>query len=266
MTRHADIRRMLYEHTREELTPGERAAVDAHLHVCTRCSRERDAIARTGSALKRRATQPSEERSDEFWSSFAPGIMRAIDARAAAAPPAFAALLDSMRTAWLLHRRMLLGFSGLAAAAILAFVFWPRSGQEPGNPATVAALTQPTAEAAKDDMQRYLSRSKILLVGISNMKLAENQPTDITVERRASHELAQETRYLERRPLDRQSARLLNDLDKIFVGMSNIEGSDNAPAVRMIRDGIHRENLLFKVRMAEAMYERAQFVNVSDRH
>jgi hypothetical protein len=110
-------------------------------------------------------------------------------------------------------------------------------------------------------MSGYLRRSKTLLVGLTNMKPAPTGSVDLSTERKMSRELVQEARFLKQLPLDDRSVRLLSDLEKIQIELANLDASYNAPEVELIRHGIRRENLLFKVRVSETLYERASFVH-----
>ena len=52
--------------------------------------------------------------------------------------------------------------------------------------------------------------------------------------------------------MEARSARLIGDLEKILIELANIEEDQDIPNVEMIRSGIRRENLLFKIRMTES--------------
>jgi hypothetical protein len=41
---------------------------------------------------------------------------------------------------------------------------------------------------------------------------------------------------------------------------------NDLPDIEIISSGIRRENLLFKIRLAEAMYDSAQFVTTADHY
>jgi hypothetical protein len=64
-----------------------------------------------------------------------------------------------------------------------------------------------------------------------------------------------EARYLRNQPLDARSAELVGDLEKIMIELANLEEEHDLPNVELIRTGIRRENLLFKIRMAENLLE-----------
>jgi hypothetical protein len=77
--------------------------------------------------------------------------------------------------------------------------------------------------------------------------------------------LVREARYLKQQPLDVRSRQLMNDLERILIELANTEEQNDLPNVEIIRGGIHQENLLFKIRMAEAMYDSAQFMYAGER-
>jgi hypothetical protein len=107
-------------------------------------------------------------------------------------------------------------------------------------------------------MNQYLRKSKVLLVGLENMKTGEGRTVDLTAERKASRALVDESRSLKQQPLDLHSVQLMNDVDKILIELANTDESESSPHVEMLRGGIRQENLLFKIRMAE---NSARFVN-----
>jgi hypothetical protein len=111
---------------------------------------------------------------------------------------------------------------------------------------------------------QYFRKSKMLLVGLTNMKTDLAEPPDFSSEQRLSRDLIHEARYLKQQPLDSRSRRLVSDLEKILIEVENIKGHDDLPDVEIIRSGIHQENLLFKIRMAEAMLDSAGFITARE--
>ena len=56
--------------------------------------------------------------------------------------------------------------------------------------------------------------------------------------------------------------KLIGDLEKILIELANIKEESGLPNVEIVRGGIHQENLLFKIRMAEAMYDTTRFMKI----
>ncbi len=116
-------------------------------------------------------------------------------------------------------------------------------------------------ENTVDPMGQYLRRSKVLLVGLSNLKTADGSPVDLSVERTVSRELIREARNLGEEHLDPRSVLLLRDLQKILIELANMEQQSDLPNVEIIRSGIEQENLLFKIRMAEATRDSVRLIH-----
>jgi hypothetical protein len=116
-------------------------------------------------------------------------------------------------------------------------------------------LTGEGADSRTDQFDRRLSdyfrKSKTLLVGVSNITPVKGESVDLDAERRTSRTLLREARYLRSGPVDARSSRLIDDLDRILIGLANGEEAASAPDIRMIRGGIQSRNLLFKLRMQE---------------
>src|SRR6185369_5044246 len=100
----------------------------------------------------------------------------------------------------------------------------------------------------------YITQSKTLLVGISNMKPVSETSYDLSVEQVKSKQLIQEARYLKEQPIDARAQRLIGDLERILIELANMKEEGNAPNVEILRGGLHQENLLFKIRMEEKTF------------
>jgi len=87
---------------------------------------------------------------------------------------------------------------------------------------------------------------------------------DLSSERKVSRDLIEEARYLQSQPLDRRSERLIGDMEKILIELANMKEQNELPNVEMIRGGIHQENLLFKIRMAESLYDTTAAIQGSN--
>jgi len=143
------------------------------------------------------------------------------------------------------------GFAAIAAAFLLL------QGR-PTPPRDVeAGLAPPVPSPVRVDerMTEYLRKSQTLLVGLTNKKAVPGKPVDIDAEREASRSLVTEARFIKHQSLDRRSSRLVGDLERIFIEVANAEPMMRSGDIEIIRNGIRQENLLFKVRMAQARYE-----------
>jgi hypothetical protein len=281
MTGHSDIQLMFYEYLRDELAPSDRATVETHLSSCKECTDEFKALNETLSLFPAPTRMPSEERTEEFWHSFASSIIAKATARKRITKNPFAEVVDWIEEILLLRPRYAYAVGASITVALASLAFWTfitptqrelsddrQHGKPLGHVSQLATYGETIDEQSGIPVQRvnqYFRKSKTLLVGLANMKMNNAEPLDFSTERRVSRDLVREARYLKRQPLDVRSRHLMNDLERILIELENIEEQNDLSNVEIIRGGIHQENLLFKIRMAEAMYDSAQFMYASER-
>jgi hypothetical protein len=245
----------LYEYACGDLSERDREEIEEHLAVCQACTADLDVIRAAIAMLPRPARAPSEQRDQAFWAGFASRVEREISARSRRS--LLGTLHDHIVSFVTFNQTPLLAGTGtLAVIALAVVLLWPHSAPAPAPSKTEEALLPAVIrEPAAQRMNQYLKRSKILLVGLSNLKTEGVDPVDLTMERRQSRELVHEARYLQQQPLDARSAKLVGDLEKILIELANIGEERHMPNVEIIRTGIRRENLLFKIRMTESLLE-----------
>jgi predicted anti-sigma-YlaC factor YlaD len=247
--RHAAIRSQLHDYLVGGLTPEERSKVEEHLQHCRPCSEFLHDLPELNSLWN---GDPSLQRSAEYWHSFPLAVETKLGEAERQQPPSRP---DRFRPVRVDRRRMILAACG-AVALMFFILFFPRH-EESGDRAAVSAPPPDTTSAMR--VNRYLQRSKILLVGITNLPTGPDLPLDLGTEQKASRELAEEAKVLKRHPLDIRTARLIDDLERIQNRLANMSTGDQRQDLSLARDGIRQENLLFKVRMAESLYDRPLF-------
>jgi hypothetical protein len=262
MREHRRIQGLLYEYLRDELEQGERHRVEEHLARCGRCVRELHELRSVLVVLTPAETDPSGTRSGFFWETFAARVEQQVrdDARRKQSLPLLS--VDEI-IRWLGSRRQFaISTVGAIATVIVALVVWTPWDvvDEAGDPAEHVA--RQTDDGTSDDaltdrvtsrrVSEYFRRSKVLLVGLTNVKDPERSPLNAEAVQEISRELVYESRYLQQYPIDQRSARLMNDVERILLKVANSDQS--RPAMDVVRGGIRQENLLFKLRMAESAY------------
>lgn len=280
MMRHGDIQLLLYEYLNDELSSQDRAAVDDHLSTCTDCARELKSLREALALLPPPVTPPSEERAGEFWNAFASSVVEKIAEQKRARKNPFVELIDLLEDVLLLRPRLVYAVIGSAAVLFVALAIWtlyPRTNVDvAGNmpkldsvslehkSQPVTFVRDPQLLVPDRRVSQYFRKSKMLLVGLTNMKTERGEPLDFSSERRLSRDLIREARYLRQQPLDGRSRRLMSDLEKILIELKNVEERSDLPDIDIIRSGIHQENLLFKIRMAEAMFDSSRFITARE--
>ena len=298
MSRHRRVQMSLYDYLDGTLDDHHRSLVEEHLKNCSSCAGALARMQEAVSLVARPERPASDVRSGEFWATFATAVEGRIQQRRQM-KPRLADLWDVVHSYLFFHRGSF-ALAGMVAAMILVvilivnrttptheYVFIDSSKSpsiplEPRNETaqrtdelerplgdnqsqskyTASPLEAPLRVRYADNrMSQYLRKSKVLLIGIANLKTEEGQPVDLSVEQRASRELVKEARYLKQRRLNPRVDELVDAMSRILIELANITKEQQAPNMEIVRSGIHQENLLFKIRMAEAVYDSAQFVH-----
>jgi hypothetical protein len=253
MTGHGRIRALLYDYVRGELGAGEAHAVGEHLGRCPRCAREAADLRSLLDVVPDGSKRPSSALPDSYWTGFANEVMGrlgdgTLPGRARPGPAGLGFFGRIPATA----RRASLA-AAVVAIAVALYVMNTRPPGETG-PASTGSVVASAADTLSDFDRRlsdYFRRSKTLLVGVSNDEPMLVNSSDIETERRTSRSLLEEARSLRAGPIDLRSAKLIDDLDQIMIGLANSKAGSPSPAVDLIRVGIRDKNLLFKLRMHE---------------
>ncbi len=255
MRRHRHIRTNLYDYIAGDLPEDLRATIDRHLATCPTCSGELDRMRQTLSLIPAPGEPASDERSVEFWSTFADRVERRLDEPAFPAYSRVPALRESFAAVLGMRWRTTTAIAtAFAAVAIACVRFRAGTREEPAKPVIPATAKSEVVRTDKT-LNQYFRQSQTVLVGLENKQAAPGKPVDIDAERAVSRRLATEARFLKNQPIDSRSARLVGDLERIFIKVANSSPQDNRGDLELIRGGIRQENLLFKVRMAQARYE-----------
>ena len=259
--RHSEVRNLLYDYLSNELTNEERVTVESHLSSCKPCSEELRGLQQTLAILPHPSDDPSGERDETVWRRIAENVEREFQERHRPSPHLLDRLVETLRSYCTLRPASAYAIGGSLAVVILALALmrWqPKQHVTDGTTQPVDSTAILARYETQERISEYFRKSRTLLVGIANMKTDDEQNLDLSAERKLSRSLVHEARYLRHQPLDGRSARLVDDLQKILIELANLEERNDAPNVEIIRSGIHQENLLFKIRMAEASYDTSR--------
>jgi hypothetical protein len=253
MTGHGRVRLLLYDYVCNDLVESDRAIIEHHLSLCERCRKECEEIREVIQILPEPGHRPSNELPEEYWSEFARGILDAVPAHRRGRPGVTHPLSKLLAPFGTISRRFVPVFATLLILLGAGYLSWKLSSPPDEPHDSVLRVTgEEGVYVPEDRFGQYLRKSKVLLVGMTNMPAPEGVEMDVTQERRLSRELIREARYLRRAALlDLRSTLLIEDLDKILITLANTRQRENRSELELLRGGIRRENLLFKIRMAE---------------
>ena len=262
MSAHRKMNLLLYDYLKNEISDTDRIAVEKHLESCRQCQDDVDEIRTAIRLLPQQNIVPSAERPAEYWQRFAGIVDERLKPQSSSAARFWSDIWDDIISFVMIRPVTVSAVSGVMILLVVAVVVWQRTvpvrltenGVQPQQAAEISV--QPTVQDIR--MGDYFRKSKMLLVGITNMKLNENEQVDLSAERKYSRALLQEARYLKNQPMDNRSAKLIGDLEKILIQLANAKDQGDAPDVEIIRGGIHQENLLFKIRVAESVFDSSR--------
>jgi hypothetical protein len=259
----AHVRELLYDVATGDASPVDTERVRAHTAMCPSCAADLEVIREAVAAFPRAEAPPGDARDEAFWTALA----NEVEGTIRSTPPAPRSLLELLRDAAdafvsANRVRLLAGAGTLALATAVILLLWretpaPNNAARPADPVPANTVAGIPAQDASLRMNDYLKKSRVLLVGITNMK-TDAPEMDLSAERKQSRALIHEARYLRTQRLDARSAKLIGDLDRILIELANVEDRDDLPGVELIRTGIRKENLLFKIRMTENLMQATE--------
>ena len=274
MNRHSHIRGLLFDYAKGGLPSDQAAKVEEHIAACKSCASEVKELRTLHEQVEATLQAVPERLPKEYWDGLPAEVLLRIGRpdRQVAVEPSW---LDKVLGLFELKPLRYVAALGCAVAMLFAVVLvwqWIRSDRPVEHVSTTKStfvgsdsLRIHMAVVPVQRVGQYFSRSRVLLVGLTNMDLPRGEPLDISIERQASHELAEEAKYLKDQPLDIRSAKLIDEMEKIFVEIADVNVRSNTESLELIRQSIHRQNLLFKVRMAETLYDSTLVASAQSR-
>ncbi|MFH0990481.1 MAG: zf-HC2 domain-containing protein [bacterium] len=249
--RHRTVQNLLYDYLNDELSAPEAAQVRDHLARCNKCFGEQQIIKESIRLLQPKQVKPSESLSETYWHNFAVEILHQVQS-GAKKENALKLWWESNRYWFLSRKSYSLSIAGGLALVILAVFLWPLTRSvdpEVGN--SIRLVSESPDEQVNQELSDYFHKSKILLVGISNIRSEDVGNIDLSVERDAARNLVRQARTFDHKEVDARSRMLIKAMEKILIELANMEERDGLSDVELIRTGIREENMLFKIRMAE---------------
>lgn len=280
MSSHRAMQMMMYEYVTGTVTEDDRTTFEAHLAGCAACRADLAELREALTLMPVPSTTPDAERPEAFWDGFSSSVMDSIAREKA--PRRHIQMPDWIETILLLRPRYVLATAGVFLVLVMiTSLLINRSAQQRDvaeqrqigadgsfrqRPDSLLAQAREFQGVPVQRVNQYFRKSKTLLVGFTNLRADAGEQVDFSTERRISGDLIREARYLREQPLDSRSRQLMKDLEVILIELKNIEMHNDLPNIEIISSGIRRENLLFKIRLAEAMYDSAQFVTAADHY
>jgi hypothetical protein len=116
---------------------------------------------------------------------------------------------------------------------------------------------------------QYLDRSKVLLLGIVNTEPTAPDAAVLNLPRKQAlaRDLVAEAGRLQTElntPAQQRMNDLVRDLEVILLQIANLEATHDLPAIEMVRSGVERRGILFKINLEAMQRTRAATPPPSD--
>lgn len=240
-----------------ELENDRQQAFDAHLTGCENCAAAfRELHATLQILSKREQPQADPAFLDGFWTRLAPELEKASRPVKYNGRFRFNFLPEILFT-----QKWIWGLAGAAALLVLGILigkYYFSAAITPTQFAEEQPVSPPDAQYAMvaNRSQRYLERSKVLLLGLVNSEPAENDSSVLILpyKKQLSRELVQEAHVLKQELSDTRQPRLeklVADIEMILLQIANLEETQDLPAVEMIRSSVDRKGILLKINLEE---------------
>jgi hypothetical protein len=249
MMRHRAVRNLLYDYLRTDMDPALKHEVESHLTGCETCSRDLRAVTAVLNALVKETETVESSREQSEWNALHASIMRRIESgedHRTSLWPEFIFWIRSVAA------RPRYAVAAGMVAALIGLLWFMKSPTADREQLPVEAIQAPAPEPM--ELGRYFRKSRALLTGLSNLDPPPDAPIDLSVEREISRQLIIEGRSLQGGRLDPRSNRLISDVDRIMERVSSAAEEARPPDIQAIRSDIRGQNLLVKLRVAEASY------------
>jgi len=248
-------RAMFTEALSDEFSQEQRQWFFDHINACPDCDAEYQALIRAVQTMKQRTL---DEPGDAFWDTYWDRLEKKLPDRQQTGFP--------QRTWWQqlsgrgrfqpqLAYRFAVGVALIAVGVLIGKFYF--SGSEPTPHTLVMQAKRDTSAqhvALETRTNRYLDRSKILLLGLVNFdtKNEDAYALDIPYQKQISQDLVQEADYLKDQltePSQQQVRELIISLEMILLQIANFENQNDLAAIEVVKSGVDETGILLKINL-----------------
>jgi hypothetical protein len=240
-----------------DLGPREKRFLDAHLTKCPDCEAAYAELRSTLQVMDRRErVSPDSEFWEEYWERLEPHL---------ATPPRekrrtalrWGGVFETLRYKPTWVYRLAIGCA-LVAAGVMIGLYFGSVPEQPVAPEFRAEGSSPSAAVtlAQAHADRYIERSKVLLLGLVNFDPATEDTAilDLSRQQRISRDLVRDAVSLKAELSETDQVRLrrlIEDLEVILLQIANVESKHDLSMIEMVKSGVDRRGILLKINLEE---------------
>lgn len=230
-------------------------ALQDHMATCDGCAH---AFAQMEQTLAITAEVKEPALSESYWENYYEQLEERI---AEANRPVFnwkrLGLVDRLR-GFMIPRPVMQWSAALALVlfGVLIGRQWASGPASVSNPGEITTQIDPalTPVQLTEKTEQYLDRSKVLLLGLVNFDVNEDDPAYLNLSRQQeiAGELVLEAAYLKEElagSREQQLAVLVEELERILLQIANLELQEDVPSIELIQRGVDQGALLMKINL-----------------
>ncbi|HDQ00274.1 MAG TPA: zf-HC2 domain-containing protein [bacterium] len=269
MSKCRKCRSMFSEAFYNELSAEQKGWFFSHLESCSKCASEYEGTAVAMQTMSQRErTTPDGLFWQNYWANLENKLV-ASEKSAFSAKLWWQRFIERLRFQHQLAYRFALGLALVAVGVLIGKFYFGASKtqqfhfRETGLEAELHS--QPSLEMR---VNRYLDRSKILLLGLVNFdtNLQDTYVLDLPYQKKISRDLVQEANYLKNElsaPGQQQLRKLIADLELILLQIANLEMENDLITIDIVKTGVDQTGILLKINL-DKMARRGQLPPGSD--
>ena len=221
-----------------ELSTEERDQFQAHLNACEACNAEYTKMQTTLATMDER-TQPKQDAAywDAYWKKLTPKL----EASQTIAPE------NTLKTN---NRKWMYQITAVAAILLIGVLLGYQLGQTPVTETPLAQNNPPS------EIQRFLSRSEVVLLGLVNLDANDIDPAELDLQhlQNVSRQLANDSDHIRSQLNDdkhQELQRLISDLEIIMLQIANLETQQNALGIDLVKSSVNHKSILLRINLEE---------------
>lgn len=238
-----------------DLESGDKKKFEQHLQTCPGCAARYHKLLRTVTAVNnRQRREPDQQFWDGYWENLADKLQSKKRFRAE-----IREWWQRVQDWFLIEQRWVYRFAGAIALILVGivigkFYFSGSDSKIESKLMPMADLQQRSAVQVRAD--RYIERSKILLLGLINFEpeTEDAYALNLPRQKKISRELVQEAGVLKSElsgHADEQLKQLVVDLEVILLQIANLEAEFDLTGIEIVRSGVDRRGILLKINLEE---------------
>ncbi len=242
----------------DELSQKQKERFKAHLQSCPKCAEHYEKMHTTVGVMNQRTRK---EPAPFFWDNYWDKLVDRMEEKERSFPGIVAWWQRfwqsiNFQPSW--TYRVVTAVALIAIGVLIGKLYFGRPVSQQVE--TIQTVQVPPTAVEQVSLQqradRYIERSKILLLGLINFD-PENEDAyalDLPYQQQISQELVREANLLKEElndPAQQQLLDLIEDLEIILLQIANLESEYDLTGIELVKSGVDRRGILLKINLEE---------------